>query len=190
MRRTAIILHGMPSKEEYFDATTPAQSNNHWLPWLQKKLTVNNILAQTIELPEPYEPVYEKWLGVFKQLHVDEDTILIGHSCGAGFLVRWLSENKIYTGKVALVAPFLDPDHDEVKSSFFEFTIDSTLVERTKGVVIFNSTNDDQEIHTSVQQLKETITNIEYVELENRGHFTLGGMKTEKFPELLQWLIN
>ena len=186
--RTAIILHGMPSKEEYFNPESPAQSNKHWLPWIQRKLILKGILAQTIELPEPYEPVYEKWCDVFEQLRVDEETILIGHSCGAGFLVRWLSENRKKVGKVVLVAPFLDPDGDEVKSDFFHFEIDAGLVRRTAGVTIFVSTDDDSEILDSVANLENSLTDVKVIRLKNRGHFTLGDMKTEKFPELLKVL--
>src|ERR1700741_4554197 len=105
--RTAIILHGMPDRKEYFDPESSAQSNKHWLPWLQRQLIVNDILAQTPELPEPYAPNYAKWCSVFDQFTVDEETMLIGHSCGAGFIVRWLTDNKKKVGKVALVAPFL-----------------------------------------------------------------------------------
>jgi predicted alpha/beta hydrolase family esterase len=89
--KKAIIIHGMPSKEEYYDVNRPASSNCHWLPWIQKKLLLKNVLAQTPEMPEPYNPVYENWRKVFEQLSPDEETILIGHSCGGGFIVRWLS---------------------------------------------------------------------------------------------------
>lgn len=106
--KTAIILHGMPDKEDYFEPTADAESNCHWLPWLQRQLIVKNILAQTPEMPEPYSPNYEKWCSVFNQFTVSEETNLIGHSCGGGFLLRWLSENKQKVGKVALVAPWID----------------------------------------------------------------------------------
>lgn len=46
----------MPSKEEYFNSDSPAQSNKHWLPWLQRQLQLNGILAQTPEMPESYAP--------------------------------------------------------------------------------------------------------------------------------------
>jgi hypothetical protein len=36
--KTAIIIHGMPSTEEYYDVNRPASSNCHWLPWIQKQL--------------------------------------------------------------------------------------------------------------------------------------------------------
>lgn len=41
MPKSAIILHGMPSKEEYFSPAYASPSNSHWLPWLQKNLLIN-----------------------------------------------------------------------------------------------------------------------------------------------------
>ncbi len=188
--KTAIILHGMPLKDEYYDDEAPSPSNHHWLPWVQKQLLLKNILAQTLELPKPYEPVYEEWAKVFNQLKVDDETILIGHSCGAGFLVRWLSENKVRSGKVALVAPFLDPEN-EIKSEFFNnFEIDSKLKERTGGISIFYSVDDWGKIITSVNQIRDSIPGIELKEFLDRGHFiTVDNIKADTFPELLKWLL-
>lgn len=186
--KTAIILHGMPSKEEYFDSMSPTQSNKHWIPWIQRQLILNGILAQTPEMPEPYMPVYEKWRSVFEQFKVDKDTVLIGHSCGGGFLLRWLSENKIRVGRVVLVAPWLDPAH-ELETSFFDFEIDRSLVERTQGVSVFISSDDDTVILDSVNRIKNLLPGVAMKEFSDRGHFTFGDMKTEKFPELSEILI-
>jgi uncharacterized protein len=188
--KSAIILHGMPSREEYFNPESPAQSNKHWLPWLQRQLLLQGILAQTPELPQPFAPLYEQWLQVFEQFKVNQDTLLIGHSCGAGFLVRWLSQHVQQVGKVGLVAPFLDPDHDEVTSGFFDFTINNTLIERTAGVGVFVSTDDDSEILRSVDQIKLALPAVQTFQFADKGHFTAGDMKTEQFRELLHWLIN
>lgn len=187
--KTAIILHGMPSKEKYFDASRPSQSNSHWLPWIQQELLIVDILAQTPEMPEPYEPDYEKWRSVFEQFTINEETILIGHSCGAGFLVRWLSENKIQVGRVALVAPWLNPDH-EYKTQMFDFKIDPSLTERTDGVTIFISSDDSKPVLDSVDKIKSVIQGIVIKEYTDRGHFTFGTMKTDAFPELRDVLIN
>ncbi len=56
--KTAIILHGRPGKEEYYDASVPSASNHHWIPWLQKQLLVNDIHAQTPEVPNAYDASY------------------------------------------------------------------------------------------------------------------------------------
>lgn len=33
--KNAIILHGGPDKEEYYDPKARSMSNSHWIPWLQ-----------------------------------------------------------------------------------------------------------------------------------------------------------
>jgi predicted alpha/beta hydrolase family esterase len=187
--KTAIILHGMPSKEEYFNFKSPSPSNNHWLPWLQHELILNDILAQSPELLEPYEPDYEKWRLVFERFPIDKDTYLIGHSCGGGFLVRWLSENKIQVGKVALVAPWINAASPRPKPGFFDFELDRNLVERTQGACLFVSTDDSQDIINTAKQLQENVQGIIVQEFSNKGHFTLQDMGTEVFPELRDFLI-
>jgi len=185
--KTAIILHGMPSKEEYFDEEKPAQSNKHWLPWLQK-LILKGILTQTPEMPEPYKPVYEKWQETFGRFEVNKDTVLIGHSCGAGFLVRWLSERKIKVGKVVLVAPWIDP-RKELTTGFFDFVIDHELVSRTDGLTILYSTDDENVILDTVNILREQLVNAQFQEFVDKGHSCLSDMKTDKFPELLDIIV-
>ena len=190
--KTAIIIHGMPDREEYYDVSRPSPSNCHWYPWIQRQLLLKDILAQTPEMPEPYAPNYEKWKDVFEQFKIDKNTILIGHSCGAGFLVRWLSENNIKVGKVVLVAPWMNPDNDinlEIDKTFFKFDIDKNLVSKTDGLKIMYSTDDEKYILDTIKILKENIKNAEFQEFTDKGHFTLGSMKNEEFPELLKNII-
>lgn len=92
--KNAILLHGACDKEEYFDDQYPSLSNSHWFPWLQKQLLINGVLAQTPEMPDAYAPNYDKWKSEFERMEINENTVLVGHSCGGGFLVRWLSWNK------------------------------------------------------------------------------------------------
>ena len=163
--KTAVILHGMPSEEEYFSTDVPSPSNFHWLTWLQKQLILNGILAQTPEMPEPYAPEYKRWCSIFERQHVDRDTILVGHSGGAGFLLRWLSENKVEVGKLALIAPFLDPD--KTKGDFFVFPMDEFIVFRTNGVCVFFSSDDKQHILTSAELIKFNVKNIKVMQFAN-----------------------
>jgi predicted alpha/beta hydrolase family esterase len=184
--KNAIIVHGMPDKEEYYSPEFPACSNYHWLPWLQKQLIMTDIKADTPEMPHTYAPVYEIWKREFERFDVTPETILVGHSCGGGFLVRWLSEQKdVKVGKVVLVAPWLDVER-ELETGFFDFTIDPHLVSRTDGVVIFNSDNDSDYIQKSVSKIRTEIPQAKYVEFHNYGHFCIGDMKSEAFPELLE----
>lgn len=185
--KTAIIIHGMPSKDEYYDVNRPASSNCHWLPWIQKKLLLKGILAQTPEMPVPYEPEYKAWKKTFEQFPVDEETILIGHSCGGGFLIRWLSENNIKVWQVILVAPWLDPEK-YLNTGMFDFNIDKNIVAKTLGLTVMYSTDDEDYILDTIKILKEKTDNITYQEFTDKGHFCLDDLGTEEFPELLNTL--
>lgn len=187
--KTAIILHGMPSKEEYLKSEGQSPSNSHWLPWLQHELIISGVLAQTPELPEPYEPDYEKWKKVFEQFPVNEDTILVGHSCGAGFLVRWLSEVNVRVGKVALVAPWINPSSTIPQSDFFDFQINTEIVAKVEAIKLFVSLDDDQEELDTAKLLEESIPGLQIQEFTDRGHFTRNHMGTEEFPELRDYLL-
>lgn len=187
--KTAIIIHGMPPKEEYFNAEYPSSSNKHWIPWIQKQLILNGILAQTPEMTEPYDPDYTKWCSVFEQFAIDGDTQLIGHSCGGGFLLRWLSENKVKVGKVVLVAPWINPFKSE-DTQMFDFNIDEDVVSKTNGITIFNSTDDDEEMKKTLEIIKSKVKNVTVRDFQNYGHFCFNDMKTDQFPELLEEVVS
>lgn len=182
--KKAIILHGMPSKEEYYDPDMAAPSNMHWIPWVQRQLLMKNILTQAIELPVPYRPEYMDWKKVFEQFNIDEETLLIGHSCGGGFLVRWLSENEVKVGKVVLVAPWLDPEKI-LDTDFFDFTLDSDVISKTAGLHIFISDDDYDHVVESAKILEGALKNIEVKRYKDKGHFTYDDMGTDEFPELI-----
>ena len=188
--KTAIILHGMSDKENYFDSKADSQSNSHWLPWLQQQLNINEVLSQTPEMPEPYNPSYEKWKEVFEQFKINENTSLIGHSCGGGFIVRFLSENNIKVGKVVLVAPWINSQREDDITMFDDLRIDENLINKTTGITIFSSSNDDQAIKNSISVLESAIKGVKVVRFDNYGHFCIGDMKTREFPELLKEVLN
>ncbi|MEI6400062.1 MAG: alpha/beta hydrolase [bacterium] len=188
--KNAIIVHGMPNKEEF-------EKNGifkHWLPWIKTELETKGVGVTIPEMPTPYAPIYEAWKEVFEQFPLTEETILIGHSYGAGFLLRYLSENNVSVGKVALVAPWIDPDGYLATLSLpnsFDFTPDNNLVEKTKGVTVFCSEDDDEYILESVRQIKATYTGFDYKEFTDRGHFTTEpGYDNDTFPELLRVITN
>jgi len=83
--KNAILLHGTPSKEEYYSLEYPSASNAHWFPWLQKQLLIKDIPAVTIEMPSSYLPDYSLWQTEFERFDITPETILVGHSCGGGF---------------------------------------------------------------------------------------------------------
>lgn len=190
--RNAILVPGRPDKEEYYDSKYPTNSNNHWFPWISKQLQVNDIFAVAIEPPLPWQPRYDIWKKEFERFEISSETVLIGHSCGGGFLVRWLSENKDKkVGKVVLVAPWINPENNPHSDTadFFDFIIDSDLVSRTAGVTIFCSDNDQESIQKTVRIIRDKVRDIKYKEFHNYGHFCYEDLKTDSFPELLNEIL-
>ena len=186
----AIILHGRPRKAEYYSDKFPSMSNSHWLPWLQKQLLNRDIFAATPEIPLAYEPLWERWVKEVERYEITPETILVGHSCGGGFWVRYLSEHQdITVGKLVLVAPWIDVEQED-PNHFFSFEIDPLIASRTGRLIILNSTDDVAEIQSSVQVLREQLQDIEYKEFTDRGHFTQKYMPDNTFPELLELLVN
>ncbi len=139
-------------------------------------------------MPGFFEPNYEAWKEMLERFDVNEKTILVGHSCGGGFLIRYLSENNVQVGKVILVAPWLDPDK-EIDPNFFEFEIDPSLMEKTDGITVMYSTDDMESVLTTINLLKSNTKDLQFQEFNDQGHFVLNSMKSEKFPELLNNLI-
>lgn len=184
--KNAILLHGKPGKEEYYNPQFPSCSNYHWFPWLQKQLLVHDIKADTPEVPYAFDPKWDLWVKEVERFELTPETIVVGHSCGGGFWVRYLSENKnVKVGKVILVAPSLNPEKTWGKQ-FFDFDIDPSFVDRAKEVVIIHSTDDHPGVQESVRILRKSLLSVKYVEFENMGHFTHVDMKKAEFPELLE----
>lgn len=181
----------MPDKEEYLES--PHQTQKHWIPWIKEQLTAQGLTVDAPELPRPYEPNYEAWKNVFEQLPITSETILVGHSAGAGFLVRWLSENNVQVGKVILVAPWMDPEgylqEKYGHSSFFDFIIDTEFPNHTQGTSIFISDDDERWILETVSKITDACPTIRVQHFHDKGHFTFDDMGAIEFPELLKEII-
>jgi uncharacterized protein len=186
--KSAIIVHGKPERKEqnWRQRTGSLNSKAHWLGWLANQLKAKGFMVKAPEMPHPDNPKWEEWSAVIDRLKIDKNTLLIGHSCGAGFWVKYLSLQKnIKPGKVILVAPWLDPDGNETQGFFDNYQLDAQLSERTSGLIIFNSDNDMGNVLKSVAELRNSIKNVQYKEFHKYGHFTYQQMGTKKFPKLL-----
>lgn len=185
--KTAVIIHGTPSKASFLDYNIPAQSNCHWIPWVQKQLLCSGYHTWAPEMPLSYAPDYALWQKEFERYSIDEQSLLVGHSCGGGFLLRWLSENPVIVKRLVLVAPWLDPFREKCPE-FFEFELDRKISDRCE-VHLFASDNDDGDINQSVDRIRATFPSIKYRIFPGYGHFCLSDMGSDRFPELAAVLL-
>jgi predicted alpha/beta hydrolase family esterase len=190
--KNAILVPGRPDKEEHYNPLRPSNSEDHWFGWLKRQLILKDIHAVAIEPPFPFRPRYEEWKKEFERFDITPETILVGHSCGGGFLVRYLSEHReLKVGKVVLVAPWMNPFNYEVSDtdSFFDFEIDGEFPSRTAGVTVFISSDDEKSVIKTVEILKEKVANLRLKQYSDRGHFCTSDLNGVAFPELLEEVV-
>ncbi|MFH1366136.1 MAG: alpha/beta hydrolase [Patescibacteria group bacterium] len=182
-----IIIHGCPSNsEELININDPGSYYKHWIPYIKKNLILRGINTETPLMPSPWEPNYEAFKKEFEKYPVSENTILIGHSCGCSFLVRWLGESKQKIKKLILVAPWKIPKaNDPFREKFYVYPIDETINDRVREIIIFTSDNEKEDGKKSLEIYKKSLRS-KIIELKGKGHYIFRDMKTEEFPELLK----
>lgn len=187
--RNCIVVHGCPSNAERAMDPVSRTYDKHWMPWLKRELMSRGIRTEMPLMPEPWEPDYGKFKREFEKYDVTEHTVLVGHSCGSAFLVRWLGETKRSAAKLILVAPWKIPiPGDPVREGFYGYSIDETIASRVPKIVIFTADDEELDGKRSAAMFSQALGG-DVVELKSRGHYTFGDMGTEAFPELLEVVL-
>ena len=187
--KKCIIIHGCPSDEE--KAMDPGRGtyDKHWIPWTKKQLLANGIETETPLMPSPWQPDYDKFKSEFEKYPVDENTILVGHSCGCAFLARWLGETKRNISKLILVAPWKIPDKDDkLQKAFYTYPVDENIKSRVNEIVMFTADDEEDDGKESLKIFHQALGG-EVIELKGHGHYTMDDMKTIEFPELLDVIL-
>jgi len=180
-----IIIHGCPSDKEKAMDSEKRTYDKHWIPWTRKQLEEKGIEVETPLMPEPWNADYNEWKKEFEKLDINENSILIGHSCGGAFLVRWLGETGARIKKLILVAPAKKlPGMEKKKIKFYGFETNKDIKNNVGEIIIFVSDDESAGIRKSVK-LYEKELDARVIELKEHGHYILEDMGTEEFPELI-----
>lgn len=179
-----IIVHGI----EFSRRKIPI-NERHWLPWVRDELIKRGISATNPLMPVPWKPDYDSWKDEFEKQKINEDTILIGHSCGGAFVVRWLGDMRKRIRKLILVAPGKKhKDSPEIlNKNMYDFETDRSIRERVEEIVVFISNDEYHRIENAKSYVDELGARL--VELKNKGHFLDREMGGKEFPELLREVL-
>ncbi len=193
--KNCIIIHGCPSNAEKAMDEKTRTYDKHWMPWLKKELENNGIRTETPLMPSPWQPDYEKFKKEFEKYAVNENTVLVGHSCGCAFLVRWLGETKKVISKLILVAPWKvkqkrewSEDIRKIRKVFYDFKVDGSIKDRVNKIIMFTS-NNERDLGKKSLKIFHKVLGGEIISLDNHGHYCFEDMGTEEFPKLLEKVL-
>src|SRR5262249_17789206 len=143
----------------------------HWIPWVRGQFAARGIPTVTPAMPDPWAPDYATFKQAFEQHPVSERTILVGHSCGCAFLVRWLGDTKREIDTLALVAPWkVARAGDIVRAAFYDYVIDVTIRSRVRRILMFTSDTEHEDGKRSLE-IYRTALGGKIIDLPNRGHY-------------------
>ncbi len=186
-----IIVHGSPNKDRTNEPDYVPDSKKGWLLWIKGKIEEGGIKCEVPQMPTPWHPKYSEWKKVIEKLKINEDTILIGHSAGGAFLVRYLDENKKKIYKLILVSPGkAGKESRETLSDLYGKKSHEQIKKYVKEQIIIFTSEEDHSYHIESAYDYGKEFNAKVIKLgKGFGHFTTSGMKTEKFPELLEEVL-
>lgn len=188
--KNCLVVHGCPDNDEKQLLPADRSYNKHWILWIKEQLIARGVPTDNPQLPDPWKKNYQEFKEVFEKYPVNSDSILIGHSCGCAFLVRWLGESKQPIAKLILVAPWKIADPDDINGpAFYDYEIDRAIASRVGEIIMFTSDNEEPEGKISLEMFQSALGGT-IIDLPQHGHYTLNDLGTNEFPELLEAVLN
>lgn len=191
--RQIIIIHGGTSFKTYkaYRQYLDTKVLNYekllyrprWKEWLATQLPNDDVLYPS--MPNKSNAVYSEWEIFFSKILklVDHNLILIGHSLGAMFLMKYLNTHqlKVPALQVHLVAGGYD---DESNEDLGSFKVESAkdVIKSAKEVHLWHSEDDPVVPFSELAKIQKDIPTATLHIFTNREHFS----QQDTFPELLE----
>ena len=131
------IIHGIYGHPE-----------ENWLPWLKKELENSGHEVIVPKFPTTVGQSLENWMNIIKNYEdkINEKTVMIGHSLGAGFILNYLEQADKEIKAAFLVAGYHNVLENGLKALYTNF-VDKKfdwdkIVENCENFFVFASDND------------------------------------------------
>ncbi|MBI2654034.1 serine hydrolase family protein [Candidatus Woesearchaeota archaeon] len=177
-----IIIHGVYNNPE-----------GNWFPWLKKELESRGYECIVPKFPTPLDQTLESWMRVIAdyEAKINEDTVLIGHSLGAAFILDYLEQTSKKIKAAYLVAGFHKlpgNQYDEIMKTFVDRQFNWDKIKASCGkFFVFASDNDEYIPFEVTKELVEKL-NAEFNLVTNGRHLNKEA-GFEEFFLLLECII-
>ncbi len=182
--KSAFIIHGSSGSKDA-----------HWYPWLKRELEKKRLQVFLPQFPIGEKQLLVHWLEALEPMKEDlEDSILIGHSLGAPFILNVLNSREIEIRACFLVAGFFghlevedEPIIDDIADREFDW---NKIKKNCKNFYVIHSDNDPFVPLERAEELAEKL-GIKVILVKGGEHFQdISGFKTfelllDKVKEIL-----
>ena len=192
MKKQVVVIHGgdtFKTHELYIkflqdfeiDIERYKNPKNDWKPWLRQELGEDYEVILPI-MPNKTNAVYDEWKLWFEKLipFLNDSVVLVGHSLGASFLAKYLSENKFLREirGVFLVSGVFDTDFD--RNTLVSFMLPKKLSLQTENIYLYHSEDDPVVPFSALEKFMKSLPMAHPTIFKDRKH-----INQSEFPELL-----
>ncbi len=168
----------------------------NWFPWLKAELEKEGHTADVPAFPTPEGQTWNNWYPMAKEALKDHklgDTILIGHSIGAAFVLRLAERTAFPFRAVFAVCPFMHElgleMFDVLNTTFIRPEPNWNDVKAGAKHIVCIAGDDDPYVPLAMPRKIAEKAGAEMVEIPNGGHLNAEAGCT-KFPLLLNRLLS
>ena len=159
--------------------------HGNWKHWLQFRVEKDHdIIMQIPKFPHAHALLmrYDEWEKVMDFQDINPNTIIVAHSAGGGFVLKYLAAHpNIKVKQVVLVAPWVDTENEQPNGFYNGFDLNNNIIKQTShGIDIMISNDDMPEIMSSFAKIEQNMPDIRIHKFTGRGHFL-----TSELPEIL-----
>lgn len=156
---------------------TYGHPKENWFFWLKLELEKLGCKVFVPKFPTPKNQTLENWLKVFEEYkkHLDENSIVVGHSLGPAFLLNVLERIDKPIKAAFFVSGFTgllgNSEIDEINKSFVDKSFDwQKIKQNCPKFFVFHSDNDP---YVLLEKSKEFAKNlgVNVILVKNAGHF-------------------
>jgi len=194
MKKQVLVIHGgdtFDTYEEYlvflndYEIDLEKSKIKRWKETLAEKLG-EDFEVISPKMPNSMNAKYKEWKIMFEKYFpiLNDNLIIVGHSLGGTFLVKYLSENDF--PKEILATFLVSPCYDDIGTdySLCDFALSQSLekLKEQGGKIFLIHSKDDKIVpFKDFEKYKKDLPEAETMIFEDRGHFD-----QSEFPEIVE----
>jgi uncharacterized protein len=159
--------------------------DENWFPWLKAEIEALGCNVYVPKFPTPKNQSLKSWMKTFEKYekYLDEDSIIIGHSIGAAFILNILEKRASKVKAVFFVAGFTgslgNPEFDDLNKTFADKDFDWQKIRKNcRKFCIFHSDNDPYVPMTKAEEIGKALK-VKPIIFKGAGHFNKASGYTE-----------